>query len=98
MCQRRQSLGYVEVRLTEDSLWGARGQTLRGHEFHYSELLGTPARDSGWQTIYEASYRRQERPAREGFQRGSILASYIHLHFASRPEAVRRFVERLTKP
>ncbi|MBM3887660.1 MAG: cobyrinate a,c-diamide synthase [Verrucomicrobia bacterium] len=97
MCRQRQSLGYVEVALTEDSLWGRRGQTLRGHEFHYSELLGNPANDSGWRTVYEASYRRQERPVREGFQRGSILASYVHLHFASRPEAVRHFVERLAK-
>ncbi|MBM3889223.1 MAG: cobyrinate a,c-diamide synthase [Verrucomicrobia bacterium] len=98
MCPRRQSLGYVEVTLVEDSLWGRRGQKLRGHEFHYSELLGDPAHDSGWQTVYEASYRRQERAVREGFQRGSVLASYIHLHFASRPEAVRRFVRSLARP
>ena len=98
MCRQRQSLGYVEVALTDDSLWGKRGQTLRGHEFHYSELLGNPATDSGWQTVYEASYRRQDRPVREGFQRGSILASYIHLHFASRPEAVQHFIQRLTRP
>jgi cobyrinic acid a,c-diamide synthase len=98
MCQRRQSLGYVEVALTGDSLWGRRGERLRGHEFHYSELLGNPANDSGWQTVYEASYRHQDRPVREGFQRGSILASYIHLHFSSRPEAVKCFVERLARP
>ncbi|MCX6910431.1 MAG: cobyrinate a,c-diamide synthase [Verrucomicrobia bacterium] len=36
MCSRRKSLGYVEVTLSQDSLWGRCGERLRGHEFHYS--------------------------------------------------------------
>lgn len=97
MCERRKSLGYVEVTYSRDSLWGKRGDKLRGHEFHYSELIGNPATDSGWQTAYEVQHRQSDTVITEGFQRGRVLASYTHLHFASRPEAVRHFVARLTE-
>ncbi|MCY3024075.1 MAG: cobyrinate a,c-diamide synthase [Planctomycetota bacterium] len=92
MLPRRKALGYVEVTLTEDALWGARGATLRGHEFHYSELLGEPPDAAPWRKAFALTYRRAEDVAKEGFQNGSILATYVHAHFASRPDAVRSFV------
>jgi cobyrinic acid a,c-diamide synthase len=92
MCPRRKSLGYVEVTLARESLWGHAGDMLRGHEFHYSELAHLPA---GCELAYKLRYRRSERPAAEGFQSGQVLASYAHIHFASRPEAVRHFVSCL---
>ena len=92
MCERRRSLGYVEAELTCDGLWGCAGERLRGHEFHYSELTGVPV---DCESAYALHYRRAARPVAEGFQRGSLLASYAHLHFASRPSAVSHFVKRL---
>ena len=92
MCPRRKSLGYVEVTLKRESLWGNAGDMLRGHEFHYSELTSLPA---DFETACELRYRRSNRPVAEGFQRGSILASYVHLHFASHPEAISHFVHHL---
>jgi cobyrinic acid a,c-diamide synthase len=92
MCSQRRSLGYVEVECTRDTPWGVAGERLRGHEFHYSEWTGEPA---GWERAYAVRYRRSERAVPEGFQRGSVLASYAHLHFAARPGAAARFVECL---
>jgi len=92
MCPRRQSLGYVEVTLTRDCPLGCAGERLRGHEFHYSELMSLP---EDCTTAYELRYRRSEQPATEGFQRGSVLASYVHLHFASHPRAVKSIVRSL---
>lgn len=91
MYPRRQSLGYVEVTLTRDCLWGRPGQRLRGHEFHYSGLLAPP----DWSTAYAVRYRRTGAGAPEGFQSGAVLASYLHLHVASRPQAVAWFRRRL---
>jgi cobyrinic acid a,c-diamide synthase len=93
MRSRRQSLGYVEITLTRECLWGQPGERLRGHEFHYSELVNDP----DWPTAYDLRYRRSDRVSHEGFQRGPLLASYTHLHFASRPGAVEQFVRYLVK-
>lgn len=92
MSPRIKSLGYVEISLTQDTPWGATGERLRGHEFHYSELLTAP---EDWERAYSVRYRRSGAPVAEGFQSGSVLASYAHLHFASRPHAVARFVAQL---
>jgi cobyrinic acid a,c-diamide synthase len=78
-------LGYVEVQLKGPCLWGATGDTLRGHEFHYSELISDPVAEDGWQSIYGLNRRRGGVVADEGFQRGNILASYAHLHLAGGP-------------
>jgi cobyrinic acid a,c-diamide synthase len=92
MLEKLRSLSYAEVVLTEKSLWGPRGATLRGHEFHYSELTNHFPIDSGWQEVYDVRRRFGDRNKSEGFQKGRILASYIHLHFASHPEAVEHFL------
>jgi cobyrinic acid a,c-diamide synthase len=93
MRPRRQTLGYVEITLARDCLWGHTGEQLRGHEFHYSELVGNP----DWPTAYDVRYRRSDRVTHDGFQSRSILASYAHLHFASRPGAVEQLVRCMAR-
>lgn len=92
MLDRLKFLGYVEVTLCSDSLLGKRGQKLRGHVFHYSELVGDPVGREGWRSVYCLRYALGSQKSREGFQRDLTLASYVHLHFASRPKAVERFL------
>ncbi len=92
MLDRRKALGYVEITLREDSLWGFRGKSLRGHEFHYSELDSDPIGREGWGAAYALRRRDLETVRYEGFQRGRILASYAHLHLASHPDAIGRFL------
>ena len=38
MLPRLKALGYREVRLSRDTIIGEQGLSIRGHEFHYSEL------------------------------------------------------------
>lgn len=89
MGTRRAALGYREVELVRDTLLGPQGLRLRGHEFHYSTILEMPEpvrRD------YLVS--RPGEPGRlEGYGSGSCLASYVHLHFGSNPEAAKRLAE-----
>lgn len=92
MLDRLKSLGYVEITLKANTLWGDRGAVFRGHEFHYSELIGNPSSDSLWTSVYTLKRRHSNTTAMEGFQRGKILASYVHLHWASRPEAIENLV------
>jgi cobyrinic acid a,c-diamide synthase len=98
MLPRLKTLGYVEVILQEDCILGNKDSRLRGHEFHYSEIVWTDAESLGqWNRPYSASYRRSGSPVAEGFNNGSILASYVHVHFASNPNCAGNFVNYLRK-
>lgn len=92
MLAKLKILGYSEVTLREDSLWGPRGATFRGHEFHYSELIEPFPSDSGWQRAYSIEHRSGVPGEVEGFQKGRILASYVHAHVASHPRLIEHFV------
>lgn len=94
MLAGKKALGYVEIMLTADSLWGRSGDVFRGHEFHYSELIDNPAADAAWRTVYALRRRRSGTLEAEGFQKGAILASYTHLAYASHPAAVEHFLQQ----
>jgi cobyrinic acid a,c-diamide synthase len=86
----RLTLGYRMVRTTSDNwLWQA-GETVRGHEFHYSSWEGRPAELEPLYTCLPDAFRPDERP--EGAWRGSILASYVHVHWLACPHVAARFV------
>ena len=78
----RASLGYRKVKLKKDTPLGKKGTTLRGHEFHYSVIDGNNTK--GLDNIYEGA---------EGYMINNVVASYVHLHFASNTEAICSFVE-----
>lgn len=91
MLARRKSLGYAEAVMAADTLWGSAGQVCRGHEFHYSEITDDRTTSCGWQPAYTVQ-RPRAASSLEGFLRGNILASYIHLHWASRPNTIDHFL------
>jgi cobyrinic acid a,c-diamide synthase len=93
---RLKTLGYVEVRLEKESFFGIKGTALRGHEFHYSELTADPCLDPQWQAVYQVRRRRSEKIFFEGYQKGRILASYVHLHWAGRPDVAESFMNQLS--
>ena len=96
MLGKLKSLGYVEAMASAGTIWGGTGPApktfLRGHEFHYSDIVSDLSAADGWQRAYQIR-RRAEGAAAEGFFKGSVLASYVHVHFASCPWAAGRFVE-----
>ena len=93
MNPRLRSLGYREVTTAADTFFGPAGTVMRGHEFHYSGITETPDA-SGVKTVYSVTPRQGGKPAREGFRASQTLGGYIHLHFASRPQAAAAFVEK----
>ncbi len=87
MAGRQLHLGYREVESCTDSPLLRKGQRVRGHEFHWS-VLEQPADPE--QAVYRV-VDQDNRP--EGFQTGSVWASYIHIHLGSDPTLANRFVE-----
>lgn len=87
------SLGYAEAVFTRDTLLGKAGESVKGHMFHYSELMDDPLGREGWSAAYAVRRKGAETP--EGFFSGkNVLATYLHAHLASHPAAVKSFVNR----
>lgn len=82
----RLSIGYRTGTAQRDSVLLRAGERVRGHEFHWSQWQDGPA-------AADAAYALDGEPPRpEGYARGSVLASYLHLHFGSDPRLAPRFV------
>jgi cobyrinic acid a,c-diamide synthase len=82
-------MGYREVVVRESSPLLGKGQTARGHEFHYSEWIRHEESNS---FAYEIQSRMGGESQPEGFVKNNLLASYVHLHFASNPDLARKFI------
>jgi cobyrinic acid a,c-diamide synthase len=90
MTSKLVQFGYATVKLTQDCLLGTSGTVLRGHSFHYSRITDAPPARTSYRVQYSLSGREED----EGFHVGSILASYIHLHFRAESQIARHFIEQ----
>ena len=89
MLDRRKALGYREVTQKQDTILGPAGQTMRGHEFHYSTIVGGCGLIKG---VYQLTDRAGLEKEDEGFFVHQTLGSYVHLHLGSCPEGAHHFV------
>lgn len=82
MGKRLTRFGYCEAQAREHTLLAAAGETLRGHEFHYSDFFPqVPA-------VLDCRKQRDGETLKTwsgGWQVGNTFASYLHVHFAQRP-------------
>ena len=83
---KKPRLGYREIVLNEDCILGSKGEKYRGHEFHYSEIVGEAAG-----TAYTMNDNRNKVFPTEGFRRNNTLASYVHVHFGSNERGADHF-------
>lgn len=86
MTREHLTLGYRTATALRHSPLLMAGHTVRGHEFHWSQLT-QPVPSS------QAAYSLAELGgASEGYAAGSVLASYVHLHFGSNGNLAQRLV------
>jgi cobyrinic acid a,c-diamide synthase len=90
MLDRLRALGYREVTQAQATVLGPAGQTLRGHEFHYSTIVDGSHDGKG---VYRLTDRAGLEKAGEGFVVDQTLGSYVHLHLGSCPQAAHHFVD-----
>lgn len=83
MLSRRKALGYREVEALDDLPHLAKGERARGHEFHYSEWVDEPEPTGELVRAYSVVGRRGNPAGVDGYRWRNVVASYIHLHFAS---------------
>ncbi|MFH0729420.1 MAG: cobyrinate a,c-diamide synthase [Pseudomonadota bacterium] len=90
MSGRLKALGYREITLLTDTLLGPAGISLRGHEFHYSQIVDDSRKTDG--VVYRVSDRSGSVRSTEGYFHRQTLGSYFHLHFGSCPEVATHLV------
>ncbi len=86
MGTERAQLGYREIITARETLIGPAGTRLRGHEFHWSQLVDPLLKEhvayelEGQENIYE------------GYADTTILASYVHMPLAANPHVMTRLL------
>ena len=94
MGKKRNALGYVKAAVVCANLLSTKGQTLRGHEFHWSHLQVRPGFEK-LKFAYRTTSRLDNQSKPDGILIENLLASYTHLHFAHMPEMANRLIGRL---
>ncbi len=88
MTKSRQDLGYVNVTSLNDNILCKRGETFRGHVFHWSTLTDLPEN-----TVFSYDVSKPgEGTKPDAISRDNILASYTHVHFAGKPSMAMRLL------
>ncbi|QGU00255.1 Cobyrinic acid a,c-diamide synthetase [Candidatus Syntrophocurvum alkaliphilum] len=81
----RAALGYVTAEARFDSILGKKGNLLKGHEFHYSQITNLKEESSAYIQVNRENKN-------EGYIDGNLLGSYLHLHFRSNPESAINYL------
>jgi len=88
MGRRLAALGYSSARCTRSTYFGLEGSFFNGHVFHWSEMTGLPG-DAG--KLFTVT--RDSEDVGAGDIRGNTIGSWLHIHFASNPLALKGFVQ-----
>jgi cobyrinic acid a,c-diamide synthase len=80
----RLTLGYRAAVAVADSVVARAGERVHGHEFHRTVTEPEHGETAAWQW---------SKAGPQGFVRGGVVASYLHLHWAGSPQLAARFVE-----
>jgi cobyrinic acid a,c-diamide synthase len=87
MQHRLAALGYAEVEPLKELAWLCTHERMRGHEFRYSVIDDMPA---DVPRVYNVRTNHGSRV--DGFFAGTVLGSYLHLHFGSCPKFAEGFI------
>jgi len=91
--QKKLKLNYTKASIVNDCLIAKTSNTIKGHEFHFSELESVP-KDSKF--AYDLYIGTGIKNQKDGLMQYNTLASYMHLHFAL-PGIARNFVQNCMK-
>jgi cobyrinic acid a,c-diamide synthase len=86
--QRPQGHGYVVAKVTMENPLFPVGLTVRGHEFHHSNLSS----HDGLNFAYQIRRGRGVNGKRDGIVHRNVFASYTHIHALGMPDWAEAFV------
>jgi len=89
MGKRLTRFGYCEAQACQQTLLAAAGETLRGHEFHYSDFTPETPDVLACRKVRDGVTMKSWSG---GWQVGNTFASYLHVHFAQRPTMLNHWL------
>lgn len=93
MGDKLKALGYVTAHCPQDTVLGPKGTKLRGHQFRYSDYVpASSPSPAGKQGAWQVTRKRTGKTEAQGVVSAHMVASYVHVHLASHPEAAASFV------
>jgi cobyrinic acid a,c-diamide synthase len=87
LSQKPEGHGYVVAEVVGENPFFSAGLTIRGHEFHHSNLSDT----KGLKFAYQVKRGRGIDGSQDGVVYKNLFASYIHLHALGTPEWAQGF-------
>ncbi|HEY3424660.1 MAG TPA: cobyrinate a,c-diamide synthase [Negativicutes bacterium] len=88
-----QTVGYVEATALGNNILCSTGDTLRGHEFHFSRMIAD-AGEENFPWAFQIKKVRTGAMYPGGYASGNVLGSYLHLHFAGNEQAATCFIQQ----
>jgi cobyrinic acid a,c-diamide synthase len=83
LCKRPQGHGYTVVAVEGENPFFPAGTEIRGHEFHYSRVLGWTGRDGD--LVFRMRRGAGIHGGRDGILYKNVLATYTHIHALGTP-------------
>lgn len=93
MFHKFQALGYSVYRAMNSNVISTEGDTLLGHEFHYSKVAATEKLDFAFKVERGKGVMGEY----DGVVKNRTLANYLHIHVISYPQMVKRFVVEIER-
>jgi cobyrinic acid a,c-diamide synthase len=90
--KRPQGHGYTVVQIDRPNPFFEVGQTIRGHEFHYSSVRTWQADLAA--TVFAVDRGSGLKDRRDGLCRNNVLATYTHIHALGTPQWAPALVKR----
>jgi cobyrinic acid a,c-diamide synthase len=88
MTDKLTHFGYVSVAAAQDTPYLNKGDTVRGHEFHYCDTTDNGSVCTMSKPVGNRSW--------EGYQvSGNVFAGFAHLYYPSFPEFIERFLRKI---
>ncbi|MEG6585514.1 cobyrinate a,c-diamide synthase [Dendrosporobacter sp. 1207_IL3150] len=96
MCTKLQTVGYVEAAAVSDNVLCQKNDILRGHEFHFSQMIPDCV-DADFSWAFDFKKVRTGIIYPSGYAFKNILATYLHIHFAGNIKAAELLITKCKK-
>ncbi len=92
MQKKLQTVGYVQTVALQDNVFMKKGETIKGHEFHFSSFIPDCEAEFAW--AFEFTKMRTGNKYGGGYVDKNLVTSYLHLHFLGNIGIAKNFIEK----